>query len=393
MVFRRMWPLLALLASGLAACHRADSGSRWTVRDSSGVEVVTNLAAPPAWHLSDQPELSLGTVNGEGLTQFYRVTDIALLEDGSFVVANSGTDELRFFGADGHFRGSAGHRGNGPEEFKGLSMVRPYGDSLLTYDGGNDRISVRTEDGTFVRSFRLEWFRGLLSPEALLGDRGVLATTGLPMTQLNHSGLDVDTFLVSHYDLEGRLVDSILHLPFMARAVHMEGDLQTTLGVPFTGYGQVAPTADGFCYAWGTAPAIECFDLDGRLRRVIHAPIPTRPVTEADVSRYWDDALAAAKGRMVEILRRSRDWMVFPDAFPAFATLLSDDRGRVWAQVYPLPHAEERRWLTFEGGRAVGEVRVPGPLKVLDVHGDRVVGVWTDDMGIEYVRVYRLREG
>lgn len=383
---------LAPLALVLAACHPSDAGTRWTVADSAGVEVVTNTGDAPTWHLAEKPEVSLGTVNDEGPTEFYRVRDIALLADGAFVVANGGTDELRFFGADGRFRGDAGRHGNGPKEFSRLAMVEPYGDSLLTYDGGNDRISVRTMDGTFVRSFRLEWFRGLLSPELLLGARGVLATTGLPMTQLSHSGLTVDTFLVSHYDLEGGLVDSILHLPYMERFVHVDGDIHTTLGVPFTGYGHSAATPGGFCYTYGTSPSIDCFDLDGHLGRVIHASIPTRPVTDADISRYWDDELAEAQGRMVEILKRSRDWMIFPEAFPAFSSLLSDDRDRVWAEIYPLPHTDERRWLIFEDGRAVGEVRVPGSLRVMAVRGDRLAGVWTDDMGVEFVRIYRLDE-
>lgn len=384
---------LAVAVAGLgAACHPSDSAERWTVADSAGVEVVTNLTDPSAWHLSEEPDVSLGTVDGEGPTGFFRVRDIALLADGGFVVANAGTDELRFFAADGRFRSVAGRRGNGPKEFSRLSMVAPYGDSLLTYDGGNDRISVRAPDGTFVRAFRLQSSSGLSSPEALLGARGVLSITGRPMTQLDHSGLNVDTALVSRYDLQGRLVDSLLRLPYLARVAHREGDLQTTLGAPFTEWGRMTPTPEGFCYAWGTSPTIDCFDVDGRLRRVIHAPIPTRPVREADISRYWDDALAEAQGRTVELLEGSRAWMVFPDAFPAFSALLSDDRGRVWAEVYPLPHAPVRRWLIFQGGRAVGEVGVPGQLRVMDVRGDVVAGVWTDDMGVEFVRVYRLDE-
>ena len=126
---------------------------------------------------------------------------------------------------------------------------------------------------------------------------------------------------------------------------------------------------------------------------MIHAPIPTRPVTEADISRYWDDELADAQGRTVEILKRARDWMVFPEAFPAFSSLLSDDRGRVWAEIYPLLHADERRWLVFEAGRAVGEVRVPAAFRVMAVGEDHLAGVWTDDLGVEFVRIYRLDEG
>lgn len=386
---RRLAPLLLLLA----ACHPVDTASRWTVADSAGVEVVTNVGDPSTWRLSEKPLFSLGTVNGEGPTQFYQVNDIAFLPDGGFVVANQGSEQLRFFSAEGRFRFSVGYPGNGPKEFKGLAMVELYGDSLLTYDGGNDRISVRTLEGSFARSFRLEWSSGIPPLTVLLlGARGVVSIAVRPMSQLNHSGLNVDTVLVSHYDIEGRFVDSIQRLPYVSRVVHLEGNVQTTLPFPFHVSGRMVGVARGFCHVWGPEPLIRCFDLHGRLYRVIHAPLPVRPVTEADISWYWDEKISQARGLMAEHQRRSRSWMVFPDAFPAFATLLGDDQGRVWGQVYPLPHAEERRWLVFEDGRAVGELRVPKPFNVLDVRGDRVVGVWMDDMGVEFVRVYRLRE-
>jgi hypothetical protein len=35
-------------------------------------------------------------------------------------------------------------------------------------------------------------------------------------------------------------------------------------------------------------------------------------------------------------------------------------------------------------------LQVPRRFAIRDVSGDRVAGVWTDDMGVETVRVYRL---
>ncbi len=361
--------------------------------------------APALWRLGAEPVLEIGAVDDGGPAQLYRVRDVALLPDGALAVANQGSEELRLFAPDGAFRGAVGGRGHGPAEFDGLSMVEVFGDSLLVYDGGNQRVSVRRLDGTLVRTFRLDWFDGILFPVALLepppaadpaadpaGRPTILAVTARYMSQLRGTGLVVDTALVSLYGMTGALIDSVVRVPHNARAVQRVGNLQTTLGAPYTAGAAMAPSADGagFCHAFGPEPEIRCRDRDG-VRRVIRVVLPTRPVTAAHVGRYWDEAFDGASERQRSALRRMRENMPFPAAFPAFDQLLRDDRGRLWARRYRTPDDSHDEWLIFDDGRWIGRLGTPVGYRVMDVTADRLAGVWQDDLGVEYVRVYAFR--
>ena len=380
-------------------CSGPESGVEFTSRDSAGVAIGTTSRQPGVWRTDDEPLLQLGSVDESGPTQFFRIVDIALLRDGGVAVANQGSEEIRVFGPDGAHRGTAGGRGSGPEEFSGLQMIAAFGDSLLTWDGGNARISVRRADGSFARGFRLEWHNGILFPVALVdadvsqGRRpGILAVTARYMSELNGSGLVVDTALVSLYDMQGSMVDSLARVPHNSRAVRRVGNRQTTLGVPYVPNASIEGYEDGFCYTFGPDAHILCHGPQ-RLKQILRVDIPDRPVTERDVARYWDEAFKTQLASRRSALNRMRDVMPFPDRFPAFAQLLRDDTGRLWARRYPLPTAEEEEWLVFDNGKWIGGVASPLGFRVMDVRGRRLAGVWRDSVGVEYVRIYRYKPG
>lgn len=387
---------LCALAGLAAACSTDAAPGVWTVIDSAGIEILSNTPTVPAWRMSDAPVLEIGAMEDPGPYELYRVRDVALLADGRVAVANAGSDELRVFGADGSLLSSAGRRGHGPQEFDGLAMVESYADSLITWDWGNQRVSVRLVDGTYVRSFNLEWFDGILYPADLLGGTGVagepaiLAVTSSYMSQLRGDGWVVDSALVSIYDLGGALVDSLWRLPDNSRAVLRVGGRQTTLDVPYTEAASLAGVEDGFCHTFGTAPEIRCYDGAG-LRRLIRVQMQPTPVSPEDIDGFWEDALATENRRRRDALLRMRDVMPFPDAFPAFAQLLVDDAGRLWARRYRTPRSRAEEWLVFEGGRLVGRLESPAGFQVMDVAGERVAGVWTNDLGVEFVRLYEYR--
>jgi len=128
---RALWCVAALGTLGYGEGERA---ALWVPSDSAGVEIVTNRSDGASWRLSQVPVLSLGVVDQGGPTEFYRVSDLELLEDGGLAVANTGTEEVRLFASGGQYRGSYGGDGYGPEEFRRLAMLDAQADSLLTYD-------------------------------------------------------------------------------------------------------------------------------------------------------------------------------------------------------------------------------------------------------------------
>ena len=92
---------------------------------------------------------------------------------------------------------------------------------------------------------------------------------------------------------------------------------------------------------------------------------------------------------------RSIDSAGVPAALPPYDQLLVDVTGAAWLRDDAGPIRRDTvagRWTVFDRkGRWLGAVVTPRRLVVHQVTRDRVVGVWTDEDGVEQVRVYSLR--
>jgi hypothetical protein len=51
------------------------------------------------WYLGERPELDVGGLNADSTDQFFYIRDARFLQEDRLVVANGGTQELRFFDA------------------------------------------------------------------------------------------------------------------------------------------------------------------------------------------------------------------------------------------------------------------------------------------------------
>lgn len=385
-----------LVGWGVAGCEADSPRGIATESDSAGIRIVTSERPLEAWTLADEPDVDLGSVNESGPTNFFQVEAAAFLPNERFVVANRSTEELRYFGTDGSFLGAAGRPGRGPGEFRGLSWIAVAGDSLLAYDWGNDRISVRGPSGSYSRSFRLEWTSGLLTPELLMRDGTLLALSVRAMTELHRVGTQVDLGLLSRHDLTGAMIDSVGRLPVSQRVVHREGGLQTTVPLPLSASASFAPTDSGFCYAYGPEFQLGCFDLAGTWTSIARVDSLPRAVEPEDVDRAFDHELERAREAnnvpREQALLRARPSMIVPDHLPAFTDLVSDDEGRLWARRYALPDETRTDWWIFQDGRWVARLETDVALDVMDVREDRLLALWRDELGVERIRIYRIEQ-
>lgn len=106
-------------------------------------------ATPPAWTISAEPVVSIGVAEGDPAVELHRATGAVRLADGTIVVANSGTAELRLFDSAGAYVRAVGRRGSGPGEFRGTLTVYSQGGAVVVHDSGNDRYSVFDSTLTF----------------------------------------------------------------------------------------------------------------------------------------------------------------------------------------------------------------------------------------------------
>jgi hypothetical protein len=80
-----------------------------------------------------------------------------------------------------------------------------------------------------------------------------------------------------------------------------------------------------------------------------------------------------------------------PETRPAYGDLLVDESGRLWAAESTRWPALPSYWTVFDvDGGLLGKVELPNRFRVHAVGSDWVLGVWRDDMDVEFVRLYEL---
>ena len=75
---------------------------------------------------------------------------------------------------------------------------------------------------------------------------------------------------------------------------------------------------------------------------------------------------------------------------PAVAIILDEEEESFWIRrTDDGPGSSVRQWDVFTvGGVWSSTVTTPAPFEIRAVRGDRVLGVWTDPLGVTSIRVY-----
>jgi len=413
---RQLFPaqlaLLLILAIPQTGCREGEADrSNRIVRDSAGIEIVsinpphdTNAPRPT---IEAEPTLSIGVVSGEGSHELSDVTGAIRLPDGRIVVGNGGTEELRFFAADGEHLFSTGGEGEGPGEFRSIDFIGLIGDdSLVVHDARIKRLSLFDVSGRFLGShgpidapqMRLPRVVGVIGSRyyvswSFVGQEpeqtGVYAVPiRFGMTELlSDNFVEAGTAMSSEESLI-RYADRLTraYRPFGRESDVAAGGLQIYV---------LTSTDDS---------GISVYDSAGRLVRILRIAIPTRPVDEAAVAAWTDSWIARYAGGSAEVeayWRRGIRETPPPDHMPGIRSLEVDDAGNVCAERYPVTMNEETvYWCFSPEGQFVRSFRLPRGLAragqhphrdpQLQIGNDFVLGVWLDENDVQYVRLYGL---
>ena len=391
-------PLLATLA-----CRPDNSpptGLQSEIRDSAGIRIVEN-SAPTAgsrlgWRIGPEPRVSIGEREGEDPYLLYRAMDATILADGRIVVANNGSDELRFFDSTGGHLASRGGRGEGPGEFEGLYSVAPWaGDSIVAWFAPRLGVSVFDGEGNYGRTVAI--------------DHGTRSSWLQPVAASVHGSIlavyqweDRDTLVLQLLDGEGAVRTSLGTHPssepyFMHEGTDREMLYWTTFGRdPVWGL-----WGDRAVFGLTDRYEIKAFGADGSLARIVRREHRPRSPTPEDLDafiedrrvRYNDDDLAAYRSVPVA------------ENFPAFATgrdpsggqrpgeIMTDAVDHLWIREYDHPREERAAplWTVFDPeGRVLGFMETPAGLVIFEIGGDYILGISWDELYVEYVQVWPL---
>jgi hypothetical protein len=386
--------LAALLST--AACDAGTDARDVVVRDSAGIQIVespTGLAdSTYDRRLEADPILDIGVVEGAPEYQLFRVTSAQLLPDSRLVVANGGTQELRFFDMEGRFLYAVGGQGGGPGEYElPLLLPSPEADTIVVYDVFARRFTTLTMDGSLVRT---------TTPTSSLGTAVALIADQRLVTNSNTARIGVDSpegvvtneVLVRVIQLEPPGDDTIARFEGPDLFAWNQNGRVGFTQVPFDASPTVTAGAGRIHVALGRVPEVHTFDADGRLQRIVRIAHPRTPITRAQFDSYVAAQVARARddAEAIEVRRRYAQTPM-RDALPAHQRALVDAAGNVWLERYREDAAAAPRWTVIDSaGKPRGTITLSAGVRILTIGEDLVVGTVRDEVDVEHVIVWRL---
>ena len=384
-----------LLLCGVVACSDGDSGTPLVVqRDSAGVHIVEAMRPlwgdSSLWRIDPDPVVDL-TLSGTGPAhEFYRARSMKQRPDGSLMIADGSSRQVRVFSATGEFQASFGGEGDGPGEFRSLRRIENAGDTLAAF--GDARVTVAAPDLSVVRTFGVDFFTTdlhYLSGSAILPE---MSRPALPMDGL--TGLVRRPEPLVLVDLEGALVDSIGEMrgPELYVLVR-DGSYVGSAALWFANRSHVAALGQHILRGSSDMMQVEELDMSGNLVRILRIPDYPLDLSAAQIATERSYVLDRFPPGSTSVIKTVLEAVPASDTRPVFADILVDPSGAVWLELYRGESEQDQpqEWLVLDAdGTWLGTVGVPDRFTVSDITMDAVLGVWEDELGVDHPQVLRL---
>jgi hypothetical protein len=385
----------------LAACGDEDRGSNTDQTSGTIIESNAPTLGHDAWNISEQPELTFGTDEGEEFLQFYRVFSVIELSNATIVVSNSGTHELRLFDGDGNFIKATGQNGRGPGDFGDWSSMRLYKNdagSFIVNDNSNDRIQVFSNDGELIKVNTLEKIEEAGNPSIvdILSDKSWLiwSTVG-PSALVGEPGDIIEMELGFHRLAADWSYDKMLFkLPARPRYVNQYQGVTNYPYIPLTSDPvYIAGPRNGVLFSEGSDPVITRVDTSGTythsfkwdLRRT-----KTDNIWERYKQEYYLNPLSGNPDRKAQYEHLLSQNLPIPENTPAISELKMDTKGNTWSQRFAVPWSEANTWDILNlDGNWLTTIQIPKNFTITEIGSNYILG-YTNKNGFTEIVKYPL---
>lgn len=396
-------PASLLAIALLTACGAGDDrGNGWTTTTdtlASGAVLVHHTppddGIPATWRFD--PELRIGTMDGDGPDTFGRIGDLAVHPDGRIVVLDRQAQEVRVFDPDGRHLETFGRQGGGPGEFLEANGAVFGPDRVLRVpDQQNARMSFLDIDRGFVGSHPYQPLMYAGSWEGVVDSAGNSWSLHFRVDTEDEESPGEMVFVA--LDTTGAAVDSMAgpwnplnpdrNNPATWNITTSRGQ-HASIGVPF--YARQLYILTPRLRVWSTTEG----DPSYRVTRwvpgadtslVIETERPSPPVdfqVADSIARAYEERFGAA-------LDRSK----IPEIAPAIEALFADDEHRLWVQVRMTDDSIH----TFDAydagdGEYLGTLVTPHRIETRPwpvIRDDTVWAVVLDELDVPYVVRGRL---
>lgn len=347
------------------------------------------------------PTVEIGAVEGEEPYLFSSVGSVVLLPNRDVAVVDEGTAEVRVFDSTGAFVRTIGGIGDGPGEFRRLTaLYRVASDTIVGWDQSSSRLTWLTLRGEPQETKRVDETPSPWPPQVeVLKSGAALVTEHLvdPRTESEPGVYARADSLVARIGTESDVADTVGRFAGVDRAqvVRSLGSgmvLVDNVEIPFGYRTFIRAHGDRVIVARSERFELKIFNASGELEEIWRAPGIEREITADDVdARGTRFAVESGRSDADDEYRQLLEHFPPPRTIPAFAEVLSGQDGTVWLAEYQLdPGGQRNWWVLGSDGLRIGRVKVRADLDVRSVANGVVLGVMTDELGIERVHRYEF---
>ncbi len=395
----RLWLAASVTILSAVGCSESSSQPSSTVRDSAGVTIVESSrgawSEEARWRIATVPELSIGSASGAVELQFDRVEDVLVGPNGTVVVADAGSSQIRFYDSAGNYISGSGRAGEGPGEYQRLTgLGHGPGDSLWVYDFGTRRFTILGMDGRTERTVSVGGTLSGAEAVGRLSDGSFLLREYWSSTMHEEvGGLVRPLAAVVVLAPDGSSLDTIGLHPGREVFIGTEDGRGVMSAPPYARTATAARQGDSVWVGDQTTYQIKLYTRAGGLKRLVRRTGQDLRLTQSDLDRFIDAEMAGRPQNERQMLQRMYDDVQAPDSRPAYGRILVDSDRHLWVSEWTRIQEQPVRWDVFApDGTYLGEVEVPERFRVLQIHEGRLAGVWRDELDVEHVRLYRIHK-
>ena len=395
---------IVILCFGLILACGGEPPAPPVALDSAGVSIVQNFgptwSREEAWRVAPIARIDIGGSTTDPNYQLTRIVGSTQLDDGSIVVAVGGTQELRWYDANGNWRHSAG----GTVTFASIEWIGRLGaQAVMVFDFGNLRLSVYDSEGQIQQSRTLvvTFQASPSSAKGVFNDSSVLAVRDVKswaptMIRAGSTpeGLVRGPAAAFRYGADGAFLNSVGSFQGAQRIFSTgQGRFVRVTPPPFGRTTVFAASNDRFYVGTQDEYELSVYDVQGGLTGILRLDRPNAPTTEQDIGRYKRGRLAGVHELQKADREAELDALPYPETMPAHGPIRVDGDGNLWV-ADPRPFGDERQvWNVFDSEhRMLGTVELLRDLVVHEFGSDYVLGSMTGEDRIQHLQLYELEK-
>lgn len=365
-----------------------------SVVDSAGIRIVDHWQAVMSDRWSVDADGAL-TLEGDTDTPLFEIRGAVELADGGVAVADGGNHRIVFYDPVGAIRFTTGRQGEGPGEFQRLGLLaKGPADSLLVWDSQVRRVSVLAPTGEFTRSYSLETTDDVpfASVIAVYGDGSFLAT-GFVDTGGEPPGGGRRSYAVPsyHFSADGEFRAASGNYSTGESYFETVERGFSVFPALFASEAFRVPVQDQLLTATSDVYELRYRSRDGTTLMIVRREPRRRGISAEARSAMIDALVEDARQEQAERLEGVLTQQEVPEFLPELSEIFADRLGRVWVREFEVPEPASMTWIIYGGdGLQVGSLSLPARFEPSDAGVDFVLGVATDDFGVESVVRYAL---